>query len=199
MKLGYARVSRTDQDLSLQTTALDAAGVEQIFTDKISGAEHDRDGLNELLKLARKGDTVIVWRLDRLARSLPHLIELSNEFATRGIQFVSLTENLDTTTPTGKLLYQIIGAIAEFERNLIRERTTAGLDAARAQGKLGGRPPALDKRKMKLIDAAARDAKREGRTLSAKEIAFAVATSERTVRRYLSGDYKKQHEQKKAA
>ena len=120
MKLGYARVSRTDQDLSLQTTALDAAGVEQIFTDKISGAEHDRDGLNELLKLARKGDTVIVWRLDRLARSLPHLIELSNEFATRGIQFVSLTENLDTTTPTGKLLYQIIGAIAEFERNLIR-------------------------------------------------------------------------------
>src|SRR6478735_5651292 len=162
MKIGYARVSRSDQDLSLQTQALTAAGVDQIYSDKISGAEHDRDGLSELLRHARKGDIVIVWRLDRLARSLPHLIELAADFEKRGIQLRSLTENIDTSTAAGKLFFNIFASIAEFERNLIIERTLAGLDAAPAQGKFGGRPPALDKRKKKLIDAAVKDAERKG-------------------------------------
>lgn len=189
LKLGYARVSRNDQDLALQTQALNAAGVSQIFSDKISGAEHDRDGLRALLDHAREGDTVIVWRLDRLARSLPHLIELAGEFESRGIELRSITENIDTSTPAGKLIFHIFASLAEFERNLIIERTTAGLDAARAQGKFGGRPPALDKKKMKLIDAAVKDAERNGGKASPKEIATAIGTSERTVRRYINGDY----------
>jgi len=141
---------------------------------------------------------VLFWRLDRLARSLPHLIELAADFEKRGIQLRSLTENIDTSTAAGKLFFNIFASIAEFERNLIIERTHAGLDAARAQGKFGGRPLALDKRKMKLIDAAVRDAHRDGRQPSAKEIAFSIGTSERTVRRYIRGEYNR-NDTKKAA
>jgi DNA invertase Pin-like site-specific DNA recombinase len=143
MLIGYARVSTHDQTLSLQQDALQKAGCTKIFTDTASGAEVERKGLEEALSYVRKGDTLIVWRLDRLGRSLPHLISTMTDLEARGIGFKSLTENIDTTTSGGKLIFHIFGALAEFERNLIRERTQAGLVAARARGRKGGRPKAL--------------------------------------------------------
>ena len=140
MLIGYARVSTDDQTLDLQRDALTTAGCDRILTDTISGATADRPGLAEALAYARPGDTLVVWRLDRLGRSLRHLIETVTELATRGVGFQSLTESIDTTSPGGKLIFHIFGALAEFERDLIRERTTAGLTAARARGRTGGRP-----------------------------------------------------------
>src|ERR687896_2710085 len=138
--IGYARVSTTEQHLHLQQDALNAAGCLKIFTDTISGTKAERKGLAEALAYIREGDTLVVWRLDRLGRSLPHLIATMTDLEAGGIGFKSLTENVDTTTSGGKLIFYIFGALAEFERNLIRERTTAGLSAARARGKKGGRP-----------------------------------------------------------
>ena len=135
MLIGYARVSTHDQTLALQQDALTKAGCNKIFTDKASGAKTERKGLDEALNYVRKGDTLVVWRLDRLGRSLPHLITTMTALEERGIGFKSLTENIDTTTSGGKLIFHIFGALAEFERNLIRERTQAGLTAARARGK----------------------------------------------------------------
>jgi DNA invertase Pin-like site-specific DNA recombinase len=143
MLIGYARVSTTEQTLHLQQDALTKAGCTKIFTDTASGAKTERIGLEEALNYVQKGDTLVVWRLDRLGRSLPHLITTMTSLEERGIGFKSLTENIDTTTSGGKLIFHIFGALAEFERNLIRERTTAGLVAARARGKKGGRPKAL--------------------------------------------------------
>jgi DNA invertase Pin-like site-specific DNA recombinase len=143
MLIGYARVSTHDQTLNLQQDALTKAGCNKIFTDTASGAKAERIGLEEALNYVRKGDTLVVWRLDRLGRSLPHLIATMTDLEERGIGFKSLTENVDTTTSGGKLIFHIFGALAEFERNLIRERTQAGLTAARARGKKGGRPKAL--------------------------------------------------------
>jgi DNA invertase Pin-like site-specific DNA recombinase len=143
MLIGYARVSTHDQTLNLQQDALTKAGCNKIFTDTASGAKAERIGLEEALNYVRKGDTLVVWRLDRLGRSLPHLIATMTDLEERGIGFKSLTENVDTTTSGGKLVFHIFGALAEFERNLIRERTQAGLTAARARGKKGGRPKAL--------------------------------------------------------
>jgi len=140
MKLGYARVSTDDQNLDLQHDALKAAGCERIFEEKASGAKADRPTLAELLNYARPGDTVVVWRLDRLGRSLADLVRIINEVQLRGIGFESLTERIDTGTATGKLVFHIFGALAEFERALIQERTSAGLAAARARGRKGGRP-----------------------------------------------------------
>jgi DNA invertase Pin-like site-specific DNA recombinase len=122
---------------------LHKAGCDKIFTDTASGAKAERKGLEEALSYVRKGDTLVVWRLDRLGRSLPHLIATMTDLEVRGIGFKSLTENIDTTTSGGKLIFHIFGALAEFERNLIRERTAAGLIAARARGRKGGRPKAL--------------------------------------------------------
>lgn len=139
MLLGYARVSTPDQDLSLQIDALNAANCERIFSDVSSGAKAARPGLDKLLDHARAGDTIIVWRLDRLGRSLKHLIDTVNLLNERGVNFRSLQESLDTATAGGRLIFHIFGAIAEFERELIRERTNAGLRAARAKGKYGGR------------------------------------------------------------
>ena len=143
MLIGYARVSTHDQTLNLQRDALEKAGCNKIFTDTASGAKAERKGLDEALDYVRKGDILVVWRLDRLGRSLPHLITTMTALEERGIGFKSLTENIDTTTSGGKLIFHIFGALAEFERNLIRERTNAGLIAARARGRRGGRPKAL--------------------------------------------------------
>ena len=139
-KIGYARVSTLQQDEALQRDALHAAGVDRIFVDKASGKLESRPALDDLLTQARPGDTVVVWRLDRLGRSLKHLIETVGALEARGVAFVSLTEAIDTSTPGGRLIFHVFGALAEFERDLIRERTMAGLAAARARGRVGGRP-----------------------------------------------------------
>jgi DNA invertase Pin-like site-specific DNA recombinase len=143
MLIGYARVSTHEQTLHLQQDALEKAGCNKIFTDTASGAKTERIGLEDALRYVRKGDTLVVWRLDRLGRSLPHLITTITDLEDRGSGFKSLTENIDTTTSGGKLIFHIFGALAEFERNLIRERTQAGLTAARARGRRGGRPKVL--------------------------------------------------------
>jgi DNA invertase Pin-like site-specific DNA recombinase len=148
MLIGYARVSIHEQTPNLQQDALQKAECSKIFTDTASGAKTARIGLEQALGYVRKGDTLVVWRLDRLGRSLPHLISTMTALEERGIGFKSLTENIDTTTSGGKLIFHIFGALAEFERNLIKERTQAGLTAARARGKKGGRPKVLTSRKL---------------------------------------------------
>jgi DNA invertase Pin-like site-specific DNA recombinase len=157
MLIGYARVSTHEQTLSLQQDALEKAGCTKIFTDTASGAKTERKGLDEALDYVRKGDTLVVWRLDRLGRSLPHLITTLTGLEEGGIGFKSLTENIDTTTSGGKLIFHIFGALAEFERNLIKERTTAGLTAARARGRKGGRPKALTARQLNIANALYND------------------------------------------
>jgi len=150
MLIGYARVSTQDQKLHLQQDALQQAGCEKIITDQVSGAQATRPGLQRVLELLRSGDTLVVWRLDRLGRSLKDLITLMGELQDQGIGFRSLQESIDTPSPGGRLIFHLFGALAEFERNLIRERTQAGLAAARARGRCGGRPPALDPEKRRL-------------------------------------------------
>src|SRR5215211_1830232 len=143
MDIGYARVSTGEQTLDLQLDALTKAGCGKLFTETASGAKADRVVLQEVLAYLRPGDTLVVWRLDRLGRSLRHLSETLTDLANRGIGFKSLTEQIDTTTPGGKLVFHVFGALAEFERDLTRERTHAGLAAARARGRVGGRPKKL--------------------------------------------------------
>lgn len=144
MRIGYARVSTDDQHLDLQLAALKNAGCDNVFTDQgISGARFSRPGLEQAMTKLSKGDTLIVWRLDRLGRSLTKLVELVDELGARGIQFVSLTECIDTTSPGGTLLFHIMAALAQFERSLIGERTRAGMLAAKARGKHVGRRRAM--------------------------------------------------------
>ncbi len=143
MKIGYLRVSKHEQHEALQRDALQEAGCEKYFSDVMTGSKFERKGLEQLLAFMRSGDTVIVWKLDRLGRSLKDLIETLNLLKDRGVDFISLTEKIDTTTPGGKLIFHLMGALAEFERDLIRERTNAGLAAARARGRVGGRPRKL--------------------------------------------------------
>ena len=150
MLVGYARVSTDDLNLNLQRDALDQAGCEQIFKDQLSGAKAERPGLHQALQYARAGDTIVVWRLDRLSRSLKDLIEMVTLLESKGIGLKSLQEAIDTSSSSGKLIFHIFGALAEFERNLIRERTQAGLQAARARGRKGGRPKSLNKDKQAL-------------------------------------------------
>ena len=145
MLIGYARVSTDDQSLAPQLDSLRKSGCERIFEDKISATISRRPNLDKALDFARPGDTLVVWRLDRLSRSLRDLIETVAKLESQGVQLKSLQESLDTTTSNGKLVFHLFGALAEFERNLIRERTVAGLQAARARGRQFGRPPALDK------------------------------------------------------
>src|SRR3954451_14694778 len=154
MLIGYARVSTQDQTLDLQLDALKKAGCEKFYTDTASGAKSERDGLDEALNYAREGDILVVWRLDRLGRSLRHLIETISLLNNRKVGFRSLTENIDTTTSGGKLVFHIFGALAEFERDIIRERTTAGLEAARARGRFGGRRSVMTPAKLRLAQAA---------------------------------------------
>ncbi len=152
-KLGYARVSTSHQDEALQRDALTTAGCDRIFVDKASGKLESRPALDDLLAQVRRGDTVVVWRLDRLGRSLKHLIETVQDLEQRGVAFVSLTESIDTSTPGGRLVFHVFGALAEFERDLIRERTLAGLAAARARGRTGGRPTVWTPEKLRTARA----------------------------------------------
>lgn len=157
MYIGYARISTEEQKLDFQEDALKRVGCKQIYTDISSGAKTQRKGLDDALNYARPGDTIVVWKLDRLGRSLQHLIETIRVLESRGIAFRSLQENIDTNTPGGKLVFHIFGSLAEFERDLIRERTQAGLKAARARGRVGGRPKAMDDKKIRQAKALMAD------------------------------------------
>ena len=180
MKIGYARVSTIEQNLSLQRDALKAAGCGKIIEDKASGGKVKRDGLERMLEMLRRGDTLAVWRLDRLGRSLKHLIELMGELEGQGIGFQSVTEAIDTTTPGGKLVFHIFAALAEFERNLIRERTHAGLAAARARGRKGGRRPKLGDKQRALAVELYRQKKQ-----TVREICQVVGISRPTLYSYV--------------
>jgi DNA invertase Pin-like site-specific DNA recombinase len=154
MLLGYCRVSTTDQSLDLQKDALAQAGCERIFEDQASGKKDDRVGLHEAIAFARKGDTLVVWRLDRLGRSLKGLIATVRQLEERGVELRSLHEQLDTASPGGRLIFHVFGALAEFEVGLLRERTKAGLASARAKGRVGGRRPKLSQeQKAEVVEA----------------------------------------------
>ena len=190
MLIGYARISKADdsQVLDLQIDALVDAGVdkEQIYTDKISGIKDNRPGLDNCLKALRKGDTLVVWKLDRLGRSLKHLIATIDELNQRGIGFKVLTGegiNIDTTTAAGKMIFSIFGAFAEFERELIRERTLAGLKAARARGRKGGRKFQLTKAQVRLAQAAM-----QNRDTSVGELCKELGITRPTLYRYVAPD-----------
>ncbi len=145
MRVGYARVSTKDQSLDLQVDALKKAKCDEVFREVASGAKTARPVLDDLLKRLRQEDVLVIWKLDRLARSLKHIVTLTNELIERKIGLISLNDPIDTTTPQGRLMCNIFASLAEFERDLIRERTTAGLVAARARGRKGGRPKGLSK------------------------------------------------------
>lgn len=151
--IGYARVSTTDQKLEPQVDALKAAGCETVFEDVISGAKAERPGLNDALAFLRKGDTLVVWKLDRLGRSMKHLVETVTDLGDRGVGFKSLTEGVDTTTTGGTLVFHLFGALAQFERDLIVERTQAGLKAAAKRGRKGGRKPVVTPKKLEQAKA----------------------------------------------
>jgi DNA invertase Pin-like site-specific DNA recombinase len=173
MNVGYARVSTQDQNLELQLDALAKANCEQTFQEKITGKSKDRPELNICLKMLRAGDVLVVWKLDRLARSLKDLVEIISELEAKGIGFKSLTESIDTTSPGGKLIFHIFGALAEFEHSLIRERTIEGLKAARARGKKGGRKPSMSRSDVQKAAAMLKDP-----NITKKEVAehFKVST-----------------------
>jgi DNA invertase Pin-like site-specific DNA recombinase len=151
--IGYARVSAADQNAALQLDALKEAGCEAIFRDQASGAKTERPGLADALAYVRKGDVLVVWKLDRLGRSLPHLIETVSGLESRNVGLRSLTESIDTTTPGGRLIFHVFGALGQFERDLIRERTCAGLQAAATRGRKGGRKPAVTPEKLERAKA----------------------------------------------
>ena len=180
MKIGYARVSTQDQNLDLQKDALTAFGCEKIFTDQISGVTAERPGLTDALAYMRPGDTLVVWKLDRLGRTLKRLIQFVTDLQAQEKNFVSLKENIDTTSSTGKLIFHIFGALAEFERDVIVERTKAGLAAARARGRLGGR-------KAKLTDPQLAQIKQlyASKTVPIKDICTTYNISKPTLYRYL--------------
>jgi DNA invertase Pin-like site-specific DNA recombinase len=180
MLLGYARVSTLDQNLALQREALTGAGCTKIFTEQMSGAVADRPALHDPLEFARSGDTLIVWKLDRLPRSMKQLIETVETLRLRGIGFPSLTEALDTTTAQRRLVFHMFGALAEFERSLIRERTQAGLAAARRAGRTGGRPP-----KLTDDDIEAAKAMLANPDISVTQIAHRLGVSPATLYRYI--------------
>src|SRR5688572_11341116 len=182
MDIGYARVSTGEQTLDLQLDALTKAGCGKVYRETASGAKADRPVLDDVLGYLRPGDTLVVWRLDRLGRSLKHLIEVVALLAERGIGFKSLTEQIDTTTPGGKLVFHVFGALAEFERDLIRERTQAGLAAARARGRKGGRPRKLaDPKKLALAQRLYNDGQTDVATIC-KTLGISRATLYRSIR-----------------
>ncbi|EGR4329106.1 recombinase family protein [Vibrio cholerae] len=181
MIVGYARVSTQDQSLELQLDALRVAGCEQVFSEKITGKSRERPELTTCLKMLRKEDVLVVWKLDRLARSLKDLVELINELESRQIGFRSLTEAIDTTTAGGRLVFHIFGALAEFEHNLIRERTIAGLAAARARGRKGGRKPSMSSADTRKAAAMLKDDK-----ITKKEVAEHFGVSRLTLNKSLA-------------
>ena len=181
MLIGYARVSTAEQNLTLQTDALNRIGCERIFDEHASGAKAERAGLSEALNFARAGDTLVVWRLDRLGRSLRHLIDTVTTLHDRGVGFRSVQESIDTTSPAGKLFFHMIGALPEFERDIIRERTNAGLASARARGRVGGRPRALDSKKAKMARSLY-----DGKQRNVRDICETLGISKATLYRHLN-------------
>lgn len=180
MQIGYARISTVDQNIELQRDALEVAGCEKIFTDIASGGSADRVGLAEALAHLRPGDTLVVWRLDRLGRSLKHLIEQVAALRSREIGFRSLTEGIETETSGGRLVFHLFACLAEFERSVIQERTRAGLAAARSRGRRGGRPALMDARKIALARAMRAD-----QANTAADICHALGVSRATLYRNL--------------
>jgi DNA invertase Pin-like site-specific DNA recombinase len=183
VKVGYIRTSKKDQNPDLQRRDLAAAGCEKVFEEQISSRNEGRPELRAAIDYCREGDELVVWKLDRFGRSLHKLIDLVNELRERGVEFVSLRESIDTTTPGGKLVFHVFGAVAEFERDLIRERTMAGLEAARARGRKGGRKPAMDERKVALASKLMRD-----RETPISEVCEAIGVSRATLYRHLEPD-----------
>ena len=182
MLVGYARVSTLDQKPTLQIDALKAAGCTRIFTEKASGAQRERPELSAALDYIRQRDTLVVWKLDRLARSMRQLIETVEDLQSRGIELRSLTESIDTATPGGRLVFHIFGALAEFERAVIRERTSAGLQAARERGKKGGRPRTFGPK-----DLAAAKALLADPAIRVEDVAARLKVSPATLYRHLPG------------
>ena len=183
MKFGYARVSTKDHSLNLQEDALTKAGCKKIYSEHISGAKSDRPELEKLIQQLREGDLIVVWKLDRLGRSLRDLVNLISRFQDMGVGFKSLQDNIDTTTPAGKLTFHLFAALAEFERDIISTRTKAGLEAARARGRIGGRPKGLSKKaqdKARLAESLYTENKR-----SIKEICDHLDITKPTLYRYL--------------
>ena len=179
--IGYARVSTDDQNAQLQVDALMAAGCIKVFTDKASGSLANRPQLDKMLDQLRPDDVVVVWRLDRLGRSLRNLIALTDDLGKRGVGFRSLSESIDTTTANGRLFFSVMGALAEFERDLIRERTNAGLAAARARGRVGGRPPVMTAEKVKVARQMY-----DSKEHTVEAIAKTLGVSRKTIYRHLA-------------
>jgi DNA invertase Pin-like site-specific DNA recombinase len=186
MLIGYVRVSTHEQSLNLQQNALTKAGCERTFTDVASGALDERQGLSAALDFLRTGDTLVVWRLDRLGRSLKQLIDRVTALENRGVGFRSLTESMDTNTSGGRLIFHVFGALAEFERAVIRERTLAGLAAARARGRSGGRPKLMNATQVEMAKAMLADCERPVR-----EVYEALHVSRATLYRYLHADHRR--------
>ena len=180
MKIGYVRVSTGDQNTDLQVDALKKESCDQIFSDTASGAKTDRPGLEKAMSFLREGDTLVVWKLDRLGRSLKHLIEVVNTLNVLSIYFKSLQESIDTSSSSGKLIFHIFASLAEFEREIIRERTKAGLQAARARGRVGGGPKKLDDKKVALAKSMMTD-----HSNSITDICDTLGVSKATLYRYL--------------
>ena len=183
MILGYARVSTRDQTVALQVDALRAAGCTKVLTEVASGARTDRPVLTRLLEDAREGDTVVIWKLDRLGRSLAHLVETVNALSVRGIGLKSLNDPIDTTTPQGRFVFNLFASLSEFERDLSRERTHAGLTAARARGRKGGRPKGLATKALSTASAA--ETLYRGGKLTGQQIADQLNISKSTLYAYL--------------
>lgn len=182
MLVGYARVSTQEQDAELQRVALREGGCERIFEETASGAQRDRPQLAAALEYMRKGDTLVVWKLDRLARSLKQLIETVERLDEAGVGFKSITESIDTTTPGGRLIFHIFGALAEFERSMIRERTMAGLVAARARDRIGGRPRALSEDNLSIATTLLANG-----SITVSQVAARLGVSPATLYRYVPG------------
>lgn len=181
MNIGYARVSTLDQSLDLQIDALNSIGCEKVFQEKITGAKLDRPELNEAINYARANDVLVVWKLDRLGRSLKDLLAIVSNLERRQIGLRSLHENIDTTTPTGKLIFHIFAALAEFEKDIIKERTNAGLVAAKARGRQGGRPKSLTEKQIALLKTLYED-----KNTPISEIAKLLNISKKTIYNYIN-------------
>jgi DNA invertase Pin-like site-specific DNA recombinase len=179
--IGYARVSTRDQNLQLQLDALRAAGCEQIFEEQASGAQRDRPELDKMLTFARAGDTIVVWKLDRLARSLAHLVQLVDQLRERGVGFRCLTQQIDTTSASGRLVFGIFATLAEFEREMTAERSRAGLESARALGRFGGRRPKLTD--AQIMELKGRLAEGQPWRRISREMSIAMST----ISRYIKG------------
>lgn len=194
VKIGYIRTSKKDQNPEIQRRDLVAFGCEKIFEEQISSRKEDRPELRAAMDYCREGDELVVWKLDRFGRSLRELIDLVNELRERGVEFVSLRESIDTMTPGGKRVFHVFRAVVEFERDLILERTMAGLEAARARGRKRGRKPAMDEKKVALASKLMLD-----REKPISEVCEAVGVSRATLYRYLTPDGKRRERRREGA